>query len=42
MPRRLGLGTLSARVIGLSALMTLLIISAAFTLTYIAATRILE
>ncbi|HOZ27426.1 MAG TPA: ATP-binding protein, partial [Hyphomonadaceae bacterium] len=41
-PRRLGLGTLSARVIGLSALMTLLIISAAFTLTYIAATRILE
>jgi hypothetical protein len=42
MPRRLGLGTLSARVIGLSALMTLAIISAAFTLTYIAATRILE
>jgi signal transduction histidine kinase len=42
MPRRLGLGTLSARVIGLSALMTLAIIAAAFTLTYIAATRILE
>ena len=42
MPRRLGLGTLSARVIGLSALMTLAIIGAAFTLTYIAATRILE
>ncbi|MDP3495235.1 MAG: ATP-binding protein [Hyphomonadaceae bacterium] len=42
MPRRFGFGTLSARVIGLSALMTLLIISAAFTLTYIAATRILE
>jgi signal transduction histidine kinase len=35
-------GTLSARVIGLSALMTLAIISAAFTLTYISATRILE
>jgi hypothetical protein len=36
------LGTLSARVIGLSALMTLAIIAAAFTLTYISATRILE
>lgn len=42
MPKRLGLGTLSARVIGLSALMTLTIIGAAFTLTYIAATRIIE
>lgn len=42
MPKRLGLGTLSARVIGFSALMTLAIIGAAFTLTYIAATRILE
>ncbi|RYE00148.1 MAG: HAMP domain-containing protein [Sphingomonadales bacterium] len=42
MARRLGLGTLSARVIGLSALMTLAIISAAFSLTYVAATRILE
>jgi signal transduction histidine kinase len=36
------LGTLSARVIGLSALMTLAIIAAAFTLTYVSATRILE
>ncbi len=34
--------TLSARVIGLSALMTLAIIAAAFTLTYLSATRILE
>lgn len=42
MARRLGLGTLSARVIGLSALMTLAIISAAFSLTYVAATRIIE
>ena len=40
--RRFGLGTLSARVIGLSALMTLAIIAAAFTLTYFSATRILE
>jgi signal transduction histidine kinase len=40
--RGLALGTLSARVIGLSALMTLAIIAAAFTLTYISATRILE
>jgi signal transduction histidine kinase len=40
--KRLALGTLSARVIGLSALMTLAIIAAAFTLTYISATRILE
>jgi hypothetical protein len=38
----LALGTLSARVIGLSALMTLAIIAAAFTLTYVSATRILE
>jgi signal transduction histidine kinase len=38
----LALGTLSARVIGLSALMTLAIIAAAFTLTYLSATRILE
>ncbi len=37
-----GIGTLSARVIGLSALMTLAIITAAFTLTYLSATRILE
>jgi len=36
------LGTLSGRVIVLSALMTLAIIAAAFTLTYISATRILE
>src|SRR5262245_10365265 len=36
------LGTLSARVIGLSALMTLAIIAAACTLTYVSATRILE
>lgn len=35
-------GTLSARVIALSALMTLAIIAVAFTLTYISATRILE
>lgn len=42
MAQRRGLGTLSARVIGLSALMTLAIISATFTLTYVAATRILE
>lgn len=42
MPGRLGLGTLSARVIGLSALMTLAIIGAAFSLTYVAATRIIE
>lgn len=40
--RRFGLGTLSARVIGLSALMTLAIIAAAFTLMYVSATRILE
>ncbi len=40
--RGLALGTLSARVIGLSAFMTLAIIAAAFTLTYISATRILE
>lgn len=40
--RRFGLGTLSARVIVLSALMTLGIIAAAFTLTYFSATRILE
>jgi signal transduction histidine kinase len=40
--RAFGLGTLSARVIGLSALMTLAIISAAFALTYVSATRILE
>ncbi len=40
--RGLALGTLSARVIGLSALMTLAIIAAAFTLTYVSATRILE
>lgn len=40
--RGLALGTLSARVIGLSALMTLAIIAAAFTLTYISATRTLE
>src|SRR5262245_40030041 len=39
---RFGLGTLSARVIVLSALMTLAIIAAAFTLTYFSATRILE
>jgi len=37
-----GIGTLSARVIGFSALMTLAIITAAFTLTYLSATRILE
>ncbi|MEQ1608465.1 MAG: HAMP domain-containing sensor histidine kinase [Hyphomonadaceae bacterium] len=42
MAKPLRLGTLSARVIGLSALMTLAIISASFTLTYIAATRIIE
>ena len=42
MAKRRGLGTLSARVIGLSALMTLAIISAAFTLTYVSATRIIE
>jgi signal transduction histidine kinase len=36
------LGTLSARVIALSALMTLAIMAAAFTLTYVSATRILE
>lgn len=42
MAKPLGLGTLSARVIGLSAVMTLAIISASFTLTYIAATRIIE
>lgn len=42
MATRFGLGALSARVIGLSALMTLVIIAAAFTLTYISATRILE
>jgi signal transduction histidine kinase len=43
-PARRGwpLGTLSARVIGLSALMTLAIIAAAFTLTYVSATRIIE
>jgi len=35
-------GTLSARVIALSAVMTLAIIALAFTLTYISATRILE
>jgi signal transduction histidine kinase len=40
--RRWPLGTLSARVIGLSALMTLAIIAAAFTLTYVSATRIIE
>jgi signal transduction histidine kinase len=40
--RGLALGTLSARVIGLSALMTLAIITAAFSLTYVSATRILE
>jgi signal transduction histidine kinase len=39
---RMQWGTLSARVIGLSALMTLAIIAVAFTLTYISATRILE
>jgi len=37
-----GVGTLSARVIGFSALMTLAIITAAFSLTYLSATRILE
>jgi signal transduction histidine kinase len=37
-----GIGTLSARVIGFSALMTLAIITAAFSLTYVSATRILE
>ncbi len=42
MATRFGWGSLSARVIGLSALMTLAIITAAFTLTYIAATRIIE
>jgi signal transduction histidine kinase len=42
MATRFGWGSLSARVIGLSALMTLAIIAAAFTLTYIAATRIIE
>jgi signal transduction histidine kinase len=35
-------GTLSARVIALSAIMTLAIIAVAFTLTYLSATRILE
>lgn len=40
--RRWPLGTVSARVIGLSALMTLAIIAAAFTLTYVSATQIIE